>query len=70
VVQVDRVLVAVGEHLEQVGEVHLGVLAQLFADGLDALLDQVARHAVHLCMRVQHAAQADHRADDASHPKR
>ena len=51
-VQVQRVAVPVHQHLEEVGQVHVGVVAQPFGGDLDPLLDQVAGNGlVHLGMR-------------------
>ena len=51
-VQVQRVAIAVHQHLEQVGQVHVGVVAQPLGGDLDPLLDQVAGNGlVHLGMR-------------------
>ena len=46
VVQVDRIQVPVGEQFEEVAQI--GLTAQLFRSGFDALLDHVLGHTIHL----------------------
>ncbi|MBV6405302.1 MAG: hypothetical protein GFGODING_02069 [Flavobacteriales bacterium] len=70
-VQVDGVAVAVREHIEQVGQVQVTVVAQLLGGGLDALLDEVARHPLVLLRRARRRQRDQHhRKGRAPHGKR
>ncbi len=70
-VQVERITEAVGQHLEERGEVHVAFVPEPLGGRLDALLDQVARYEpVLLRVRPDHGAKEHPGQRTAHHSKR